>query len=134
MKSRKEQPFKICPMCAKTWICRDTFLDDPDLTYNGYQANFGIIEQGLFYFTHEIEACGSTMALKADMFLSLFQGKRYKENKQLSKECSRQCLDWKKLDRCEAHCEFAFVREVSQIIKDRLHSTERVNTPQGANW
>jgi hypothetical protein len=115
----EQQTFKTCPMCAKDWPCRDTFLDDPELDFNGYQANFGIIEQGLFYFTHQSESCGSTMVLKAEMFLSLYNGKRYSENNQLSDECSRKCLDRNKLDRCEAQCEFAFVREVTQIIKDR---------------
>ncbi len=119
MNAKKEQIFKTCPMCDKKWGCRDTFLDDPELNFNGYQANFGITEQGLFFFTHENAVCGSTMALKAETFLSLFDGKKYQENKQQSEECSQKCLDPKKLERCPAHCEFAFVREVSQIIKDR---------------
>jgi hypothetical protein len=119
MSTRKEQIFKTCPMCEKSWSCRDAFLDDPELSFNGYQANFGIKGQGLFYFTHQKPGCGSTMALKVGKFFSLFNGKKFHENKHLSKECSGLCLDTKKLDRCPAHCEFAFVREVSQIIKDR---------------
>ena len=66
MIAQKENIFKTCPMCAKKWGCRDTFLNDPELNFNGYQANFGPIEYGLFYFTHESAACGSTMALKAE--------------------------------------------------------------------
>ena len=108
-------------MCAKVWACRDTFLDDPELHFNGYQANFGIIDQGLFYFTHESQVCGSTMILKAEMFLSLHKGKKYQEDKRLSKECSGKCFDRKELGRCQAHCEFAFAREVSQIIEGRAH-------------
>jgi hypothetical protein len=119
MGSTKEYIFKTCPMCAKKWGCRDTFLDDPELNFNGYQANFGTIEQGLFFFTHVNAACGSTIALKAEVFLSLYNGKKYKENKQLSEECPKKCLDRSQLDRCPVHCEFAFIREVSQIIKDR---------------
>jgi hypothetical protein len=122
----KKLIFKSCPMCKKTWVSRNTFMDDPELNFNGYQANFGTIEQGLFYFTHENEICGSTMALKAELFLSLFEGKKYQENRQLSEECSRKCLDRNELNRCTAHCQFAFVREVSQIIKDRLHKTTAV--------
>lgn len=121
MSSEKEKVFKTCPMCAKNWKCRDTFLDDPDLNFNGYQANFGIIEHGLFYFTHQHAVCGSTMALEAERFFSLYKGERYEENKMLSEECSGKCLDRTELDRCQAHCEFSFAREVSQIIKDRSH-------------
>ena len=119
MSLQKNQIFKICPMCAKKWSSRDAFLDDPELSFNGYQANFGIMEQGLFYFTHENSACGSTMVLKAEMFVSLYKGIRYSEKKNLADDCPKLCLDQDKLDRCPIHCEFAFVREISQIIKDR---------------
>ena len=121
MSTEKEQVFKTCPMCGKAWLCRDSFLDDPELNFNGYQPNFNTIEQGIFYFTHEISPCGSTMALKAEIFFPLYEGVKYWENKQLSEECTRKCLNRQDLDRCPAHCQFAFVREVSQIIKDRSH-------------
>lgn len=123
MNSNREQPFKTCPMCEKKWMSRDIFLNDTDLIFNGYQANFGIIEEGLFYFTHETAECGSTMVIKAQAFLSLYSGRRYTGIKSLSKECPRYCLDRNQLQRCEAHCEYAFVREVSQIIRDRWQKT-----------
>lgn len=119
MSIETEQIFKTCPMCEKSWPCRDSFLDDPELKFNGYQADFGIMEQGLFYFTHDNPTCGSTMALKAEMFLSLFEGERYEANKHMSEECPGKCLDRIQLDRCPVACKFAFVREVSQIIKDK---------------
>ena len=128
-REKEQQIFKTCPMCAKNWLCRNTFLDDPEINFNGYQANFGIIEQGLFYFTHENEACGSTMALKAEMFLSLYEGIKYHKNKYLSDECSGKCADRQQLDRCPAHCEFAFAREVSQIIKDRSQQKACISWP-----
>jgi hypothetical protein len=127
MSPEYDQIFKSCPMCGKRWKSRDTFLDDPELNFNGYQANFGIMEQGLFYFTHENAACGSTLILKAEMFLPLYKGTRYKENKSLSNDCPKLCLEQKQLDRCPIHCEFAFVREVSQIIKDRSHKVADPN-------
>jgi len=108
-------------MCRKSWISRDAFLVDPALIFNGYQADFGVLEQGLFYFTHETNNCGSTMALKAEAFLSLYTGKRYTESKQLSKECPQYCLERNQLKRCQAQCQYAFVREVTQIIMDRSH-------------
>lgn len=119
MSIETEQIFKTCPMCGKSWPCRDSFLDDPELKFNGYQADFGIMEQGLFYFTHDNPTCGSTMALKAEMFFSLFEGKTYEANKHMSEECPGKCLYRNLLDRCPVACKFAFVREVSQIIKDR---------------
>ena len=119
MSTEKELVFKACPMCAKNWPSQDSFLGDPELLFNGYQANFDIIEQGLFYFTHEKGGCGSTMILKAEMFFSLFTGTKYEKNQSLSEECPRYCHDRRKLNRCQVHCESAFVREICQIIEDR---------------
>lgn len=121
MSKRKEQVFKTCPMCGKEWLSQDSFLDDPDLNFNGYQPDFDTLEQGIFFFTHEIPSCGSTLALQAESFLPLYPGRKYQENKQLSEECPQKCFNREDLDRCPAHCMFAFVREVSQIIKDRSH-------------
>lgn len=131
MNNREEQIFKACPMCAKRWESRDIFLDDRELFFNGYQANFGNIEEGLFYFTHETAECGSTMVIKALAFLPLYSGKRYTGVRQLSKECPRYCLDRNQLQRCQVHCEYAFVREVSQIIKDRLQNTADLRSLPG---
>jgi hypothetical protein len=55
------------------------------------------------------------------MFVSLFDGEKYEANRNMSEECPGKCSDRKQLDRCPAHCKFAFVREVSQIIKDRTN-------------
>lgn len=111
--------FKTCPMCGQTWRTRDDFLDDADLRFNGYQANFSAMEHGLFYFTHEIPPCGSTMIISAEAFLSLYSGPRYTQQLYKNRECAELCNDRTQLGRCLNHCEYAFVREVSQIIKDR---------------
>lgn len=113
------QAFKTCPMCNTTWKSMESFLADPHLFFNGYQANFGVLYEGLLFFTHNTATCGSTMGLKVDTFISLYSGKLYEGNMQLSKGCPRYCLDRTNLDRCNAHCENAFAREISQIIKDR---------------
>jgi hypothetical protein len=114
-----QKPFKICPMCGKSWPSREAFLADCSLLYNGYQPDFGLFDQGLFYFTHEQPGCGSTMVLRAEAFISLYQGPHYAESRQGKEECPGYCLDRSKLQRCEAHCRHAFVREVSQLILDR---------------
>ena len=120
MYTERKDIFKACPMCDKKWWSRDAFLDDPDLVFNGYQANFGRIEEGLFYFTHATGRCGSTMALESGHFLSLYSGNRYNEIKMYSKECSGYCLNRHELRRCEAHCAYASMREVSQMIWDLM--------------
>ena len=96
----------------------NTFLTDPHLSFNGYQTNFGNLNEGIFFFTHNVDNCGSTMGLKVRNFTSLYSGPRYTTSKQLSSDCPRYCLDKGNLDRCSAKCENAFARELSQIIKD----------------
>jgi hypothetical protein len=121
MSTPKKQPFKVCPMCNMCWPTRETFLDDNSLIYNGYQSNFGVLDEGLFYFTHETQTCGSTMIIEASAFISLYQGQRYSDSMQFTKECPGYCLEKNQLQRCQVLCRNAYVREVSHIILHRLH-------------
>jgi hypothetical protein len=125
--------FKTCSMCDAHWDSIDSFLADRSLSFNGYQANFGMLDEGIFFFTHNKEKCGSTLGIKVWAFASLFSGIKYSQSKQLSAECPRYCLDQKNLGRCSAECENAFAREISQIIKDktaRHESTDAVTPAQ----
>ncbi len=115
-----ESLFKTCPMCNKTWESMDAFLADPHLRFNGYQPNFGELEQGIFFFTHDSELCGSTIGLRVTTFAPLYAGPRHTSSKQLSNDCPRYCLDSRNLKRCNAHCENAFAREIAQIIKHKM--------------
>jgi len=99
----------------------DVFLDDPHLTFNGYQPNLGEQEQGIFFFTHNIKLCGSTIGLRVISFAPIYSGPRHTSSKQFSNDCPRYCLDSRNLKRCNAPCENAFAREISQIIKDRMN-------------
>lgn len=111
--------FKKCPMCFFEWKTRDEFLDDKKLNINGYLADFDKLEWGLFLFTHHKTNCFSTLAIRAEDFLSLYSGPRYKERRTGKEDCPGYCLDKNQLDRCDALCECAFNREVIQIIKKR---------------
>lgn len=115
-----EQIFKKCPMCQAIWVTRESFLSDPDLQFNGYQPDFDLLRQGLFYFTHNTHGCGSTMILEVEHFLPLHSGEQYEESKRASDECLCLCQDQTNLNRCDASCKNAFAREVSQIIKNRF--------------
>ncbi len=92
------------------------FIQDRSLRLNGYQVDFESLEQGLFYFTHTVKGCNSTMALEARDFFDLNPGKRYQERRTGKKECPRYCLDENQLDRCEARCECAFVRDIIGVV------------------
>ncbi|WP_419660102.1 hypothetical protein Dvar_04470 [Desulfosarcina variabilis str. Montpellier] len=115
----EKKPFKKCPMCSTVWETREDFLSDDSLEINGYGADFRALEKSLFYFTHKKEGCFSTMAIKAEKFLSLYSGRKYSERRTGEEGCPGYCLDKKQLNRCDAFCECAFNREIIQIIKRR---------------
>lgn len=110
--------FKTCPGCFHAWQTRQEFLADPSIELNGYKADFSDLEYGMFFFTHKSAPCCSTMTLMVEDFRSLYSGPTYPDNKALSEECPRYCLDDQQLSRCDALCECAFAREISQIIAD----------------
>lgn len=112
------EDFKICPGCFQSWKSREDFLSDPSLELNGYKPDFKELEFGMFLFTHKNGRCLSTMALLVESFVDLYSGVKYKGNKSLSDECPRYCIDEKQLNRCDAICERAFVREVLEIVKN----------------
>jgi hypothetical protein len=112
-------PFKICPNCFESWQTRDEFVSDDQLELNGYKADFEKLEYGLLFFTHKKAGCCSTMALEVFDFKGLYSGTIYTERKTDSKDCPRYCLDKEQLDRCDAICECAFVREIIKIIQDQ---------------
>jgi hypothetical protein len=105
-------------MCCKVWGTRDEFLNDSSLQLDGYGADFEKLENGLFYFTHGVPGCSTTMAIKAGEFLNLYTGERYPDSKMGGDECPQLCLDKEELDRCPTFCEYAFVREIIQIIRE----------------
>lgn len=115
----KREIFKTCPMCLTEWVTRDEFLDDQTLEINGYGVDFEKLEWSLFYFTHTKEGCGSTIALEAKDFLDLYSGKKYTKRRTGQEDCPGYCLDKKQLNRCDAHCECAFNREIIELIKER---------------
>lgn len=120
--------FKVCPMCKTEWESMEAFFADPTLSFNGYQANFGLLDEGIFFFTHDTETCGSTMGIKVRTFVSLFNGKKYVGSKALSKDCPRYCLDQNSLERCNAHCKNAYAREVSHIIQEKIATAREGRT------
>lgn len=112
------EAFKVCPKCSKNWSTLNDFLNDDALILNGYQANLKNLESGLLLFTHMVEGCKTTMGLYVSGFSHLYNGVRYPENKALSAECPRFCIDEKRLDRCDVFCECAYAREIVNIVKN----------------
>jgi hypothetical protein len=120
-KSAKEHlehaPFKICPMCLTAWNDRESFVTDPQLVVNGYQAFFDRPEDGLILFTHRTKNCHSTLALKAANFKSLYQGPKHDLLNRGEPSCPRYCLVNENLEPCREKCSMHWVREVLQLLR-----------------
>jgi len=110
--------FKKCPLCKQNWSTREEFLADWTLKLNGYQVDFEEMDDGLFFFTHHVEGCFSTMAVMCVDFYDMYTGRQYPERKTGSEECPGFCLKKDQLGRCDAECEYAFVREILHLIRE----------------
>lgn len=109
---------KKCTTCGHIWNDLEDFLADPALVLVGYQANFVNLEAGLLLFGHEVEGCGTSLALWAEQFITLHPGPMFSERKTGSEECPRYCLYESELGHCKAACECVWVRDVLQIVKE----------------
>jgi len=110
-------PFKICSMCLKAWDDSESFIRDPELVVNGFQAFFDQPENGLILFTHRRPGCHSTLAIKAGSLKGLYHGPFYDHLNHGSATCIRACVDHNNLERCDAECSMHWVREVLQVLR-----------------
>ena len=109
-------PFKQCPLCARVWTSLSDFVLDTALLVHGYQAHFTEPEQGLIVVTHEVEGCGTTLALRAELVRALYDGPEYTEHLTGTVQCNELCLQAHLLIPCDAPCDMAWVREALQWL------------------
>lgn len=108
--------FKICSYCNKTWKTREDFLKDHNIELIGYTADLKDINFGLFYYNHTDQECKTTLGIYARLFTDLYNGPIYKEIKTGGEDCSGKCLNKYDLEKCPAKCNYAYMREVANII------------------
>ncbi len=116
-KLKGKSVFQVCNYCGCRWSSRGEFLADETLLFNGYQADFESPDKGLFLFTHRGPGCGTTLALEIRHFIDLYHGPVYSERKLNSSDCPGHCANIFNLERCENKCEFAYIRELIQIVR-----------------
>ncbi len=111
-------PFKICPTCSEKWDMIEALLADPLIELIGYQVNMAVLEEGLFYFLHHREKCGTTMAIPVAAFKGLsdrpFLAPRAAERPE---GCTGLCLRKGEMGACPQNCECNWVREIMQTIQ-----------------
>jgi len=108
-------PFKKCSKCKFVWPTREAFLEDSNLIIIGYQVHFEELTAGLFLFNH---SCDTTIAVEAGRFQDLYAGPIFRDSLAGTADCPEYCLRKRELRPCPAKCEFAYVREIIQIIRN----------------
>ncbi len=109
--------FKICPKCRCEWKTKDDFLLDKTVFLNGYQPYFQSLELGFFLFTHEIENCKSTCAIKVEEILpsDLLLEVKGKTIVPFQGKCKGYCTDNFNLQDCEnTNCQ-------GQVLRKFMH-------------
>lgn len=114
-----EETFKVCTCCGQVWPTREGFLSDGNIRLRGYQASFKDPAEGLLLFIHMKEGCGTSIAVKAKSFRDIYTGHVYPDSARGSEKCPGYCLGEFNLERCDANCKYAYVRELLQIINQR---------------
>lgn len=110
----QKAPFVQCPNCGSEWMTRESFLEDPNIEFIGYQVNFAELREGLFLFNHN---CKTSLSILAGEFADLYNGPIFRKRLTGSKSCPGYCLHNNNLRSCPQHCECAFVRHIIQQIK-----------------
>ena len=113
--------FRSCSKCGDVWETREVFLTDENLRIIGYQPHFQELKLGLFLFNLR---CGTTLSLRAEDFLDLYEGTVFTERLQDTPACPGYCLHQSELRPCPAQCECAFIREIMNIIIKRQNGGE----------
>lgn len=111
--------FKVCPTCLKQWLTLDEFLSDPAVEFAGYQVNFEDLKGGLFYFSHTLSVCGTTLAVPVREFTGLSPRPVLSSQGKQPDGCPGLCVRQGSLDPCPVECECFWVREVIEIIRNR---------------
>jgi hypothetical protein len=75
---------------------------------------------GWLQFQHSRPGCDSTFTVEVGKFIDLYDGPQYGERKAGLDECPRHCFDPENLELCDLKCEFTFVRDILQTVKERL--------------
>jgi hypothetical protein len=106
-------------MCTKEWPSVEAFLDDPAVEYTGFQPDFSLELQGLFYFTHDADQCGSTMAIWVETFIPIYLARQTLTNEQEPESCVKYCLDRQALGSCRLDCKNAIARRIGAALARR---------------
>ncbi len=135
IKSEKQQTgFKTCTVCAHCWPRIVDLIRDESLYINGYQASFSDSREGLFLFTHDIDGCGTTLAISAGALKKLYTGPEHTIHMAYTERCEGHCMHGDDLAPCTNDCDMRWARDILQVLKahgpeERLKALDTAEHP-----
>ena len=111
--------FKHCKVCGERWADIFTFIVDPHLKVDGYQACFYDPDLGLVLVTHTADECGTTLAIRVGALRALYDGPEQLQRHTGREECHEYCLQHNILEECDVDCELAWARTALQWLRRR---------------
>lgn len=108
--------FKTCTSCRASWSDRSAFLSDPGIVFVGYQVDFANPDPGYFLFNHDVEGCGTTLALGARLFRDMSSHALDESSEQPENDGVRDCLYTSSGEPCPHRCECSFVKDVCSVL------------------
>ena len=118
-RTREKPLFYRCQLCEHEWKTLDEFLDDADVVLEGVHAKPIEPNEGIMYFTHSANGCGTTFGKRTGEFRELIGRTPFTVDLSETKYCPGQCSRPKDFSNCGKPCSSLWVRQVIVAICTR---------------
>ena len=111
--------YKRCACCGNEWNSVADLVRDEQVELIGYQPAFSDSYEGLFFFAHSAEACGTTIALPVSSFAGLHDGSAHPAQLAGTEKCEGLCRSFYEFGACGQDCEMHWVRDIITMLISR---------------
>ena len=111
--------FKKCACCDNEWEYLTDLIRDEQVQLIGYQAAFSDSYEGLFFFSHRAEECGTTIAIPVSCFANLYDGPAYQAHLECTEQCNGLCQSFYDFGACPKECNMRQVRDIIKVLVNR---------------
>ncbi len=111
--------FKKCSCCGDEWPTLSDLIRDEQVKIIGYQAAFSDSYEGLFFFSHQTEDCGTTIAIPVSCFEKLHDGPEYTQTLACTELCSGLCQSFYDFGTCPRECGMRWARDIISVLENR---------------
>jgi hypothetical protein len=104
-------PVKLCPRC-KTWFTVADLVEDSRVRLIGMNLDHLDPNLNFYYFNHETPSCGTTFAVRVEVFQEMVDEPIPEEVQRGDDVCELHCLDILSSDDCTQLCRWAPYRRL----------------------